>query len=332
LPIGKYYIPCTRPDFGSVVEQELEFSGRDIVSLLDFSRDGIEKVFSVSDSLEYVVKNRTRLELLKDKVMAALFYEASTRTRLSFECAMLRLGGAVTGFADARVSRAGDRFRERLADTARVVENYADVVVIRHHENGAPAEFARHANVPVISGGDGTNEHPTQGLLDLYTVKKELGEIDGKDILISSDMKNERAVHSLLFGLAKFDDVTVYLLAPDDLKLSRHVRESISRQGLRCTDVSDLNQVIGKVDVVYSDTIIQPTFNETRRATPDRFILNASKLEKAKDNMIVLHPLPRLDELSDDVDMSPHAKFFEQTKYGVITRMALLCLIFGRSP
>lgn len=310
----------------------MEFSGRDILSLLDFSREDIETVFRVADKLGYVVEERTRLDLLKDKVMATLFYEASTRTRLSFESAMLRLGGAVTGFADAKVSRAGDRFKEALADTARVVENYADVVVMRHFESGATAEFAKHSSVPVISGGDGTNEHPTQGLLDLYTMKRELGKIDGKEILIVSDMKTERAIHSLLYGLARFDDVNVYLLAPDDSKLSRDVRENISQLGLRCTDLNDMNEVMGKVDVIYSNTIIQPVMNEVRRTTPDTFVLNASKLETAKSSMIVMHPLPRLDELNEDVDRSPHAKFFEETKYGVITRMALLCLVFGRLP
>jgi aspartate carbamoyltransferase catalytic subunit len=307
----------------------LGFEGRDILSVLDFSRQDIETVFEASDKLEHIVKERTRVDILRDKIMASLFFEPSTRTRLSFESAMLRLGGGVTGFADAKVSRAGDRYQETLADTARVIENYADVVVMRHYENGAAAEFARHADVPVINAGDGTNEHPTQALLDLYTIRKEVGRIDNIQVAIISDMKNERVIPSLLYGLAKFDDVGVYLLAPENLRLNEEVFQNIRKLGLQHREIADLMEVVSKVDVIYSNVIRE------RRAdsdvTPAAYVVTAKKLREMKRNAIIMHPLPRLDELSEDVDTLPHARYFQETKYGVITRMALLSLIFGKT-
>jgi len=305
----------------------MDFEGRDILSLLDFSREDIEKVFEVADKLEHIVNQRTRIDILKDKILGTLFFQPSTRTRLSFESAMLRLGGGVTGFADAKVSRAGDKYKESIADTARVIENYVDAVAMRHYEDGMPAEFAKYAEIPVINGGDGSNEHPTQGLLDLYTIKKELGRIDDIEILIVSDMKNERVIPSLLYGLAKFDDVKVHLLSPEEFKLKKEVYDNIKKMKLDYNEINNLEEVIDKVDVIYSNVIREKRGDAP---TPDQYVVNAKKLEKAKKDLIVLHPLPRLDELSDDVDFTPHARYFEETKYGVITRMALLTLIFGR--
>jgi len=305
----------------------MDFEDRDVLSLLNFSREDIEKVFEVADRLEYVVEKRTRLDVLKDKVLGALFFQPSTRTRLSFESAMLRLGGAVTGFADAKVSRAGDKYKESIADTARVIENYVDVVAIRHYNEGVPAEFAKYAEIPVINAGDGSNEHPTQGLLDLYTIKKELGRIDNIDIIMTGDMRVERAIHSLLYGLAKFDDVIVHLISPEDQRLPQKFKENLDELDLKYDESNNINKFINETDVIYSDGIKQ---SREDAATPDQYIVNAKKLKTAKKDMIVMHPLPRLDELSRDVDFLPYARYFEETRYGVITRMALLTLLFGR--
>jgi len=302
------------------------FEGRDILSLLDFSRGDIEKVFEVADRLEYVVKKRTRLDILKDKILGTLFFQPSTRTRLSFESAMLRLGGAVTGFADAKVSRAGDKYKESIADTARVIENYVDAVAMRHYDEGVPAEFAKYVEIPVINGGDGTHEHPTQALLDLYTIKKELGRLDNIEIIMSGDMSFERANHSLLYGFAKFDNVKVHLVCPEDQRLLEEYRVNIDKMSLTYDEPSTITQYIKTADVIYSNGIIR----ERGMATPEEYVTNAKKLRDAKKELIVMHPLPRLDELREDVDSTPHARYFEETRYGVITRMALLTLIFGR--
>lgn len=305
----------------------MDFEGRDILSLLNFSREDIEKVFEVADRLEYVVEKRTRLDVLKDKILGTLFFQPSTRTRLSFESAMLRLGGGVTGFADAKVSRAGDKYKETIADTARVIENYVDAVAMRHYDEGVPAEFAKYVEISVINGGDGSNEHPTQGLLDLYTIKKELGRVEGIKMVVVSDMRNERVIPSLLYGLAKFDDVKVYLLAPENLRLREEVFENIKKLKLKYDEIGDIREVVDNIDVIYSNVIKEKRSNTK---TPSKYVVNAKKLKNAKKNMIVMHPLPRLDELSEDVDTLPHAKYFKETRYGVITRMALLTLIFGR--
>jgi aspartate carbamoyltransferase catalytic subunit len=305
----------------------MDFKGRDILSLFEFTRRDIEKVFKVADKLEPVVKKRTRITILKDKVLGTLFFQPSTRTRLSFESAMLRLGGAVTGFADAKVSRAGDKFQESIADTAKVIENYVDAVAIRHFQDGVAAEFAKHITIPVINGGDGQNEHPTQGLLDLITIKKELGRINGIDIIIIGDMIEERAIHSLLYGLAKFDDVKVHLVSPDNQRLPQAYKKNLNELNLKYDEGNSIYGLVENADVIYSDGI---KTSKEGAITPDQYIVDAKKLVKAKRDMIVMHPLPRLDELSEDVDSTPHARYFKETMYGVIARMAVLTLVFGR--
>jgi aspartate carbamoyltransferase catalytic subunit len=305
----------------------MNFKGGDVLGLSEFSRKDIEKVFRVANKLESVVKKRTRIVILKDKILGTLFFQPSTRTRLSFESAMLRLGGVVTGFADAKVSRAGDKYQESMADTAKVIENYVDAVAMRHFQDGATAEFAKHAAIPVINGGDGQNEHPSQGLMDLYTIKKEIGRIDGIDIIITGDMIEERAIHSLLYGLAKFDDVVVHLISPDNLRLPEGFKRNLNAMGLKYDERNSIYGLVENADVIYSDGI---KTSKEGAITPDQYIVNAKKLEKAKRDMIVMHPLPRLDELSEDVDLTPHARYFKETMYGVITRMAILTLVFGR--
>jgi len=300
---------------------------RNILSIIDILREELEEVFGLADRIEYLVKKKGRLNILSDKVIGLMFFQPSTRTRLSFETAVLRLGGLTTGFADSKVSRAGDKYKETMADTARVIENYFDMAIIRHYENGVPAEFAKYADIPVINAGDGNHEHPTQAMLELYTIRREIGRLDNIKVLIVSGMKDERVIPSFLYGLSKFENIKVYLMAPENLKLNDEIRENLTDYGLDYDDVESIEEVISEVDVIYSCEILE---KRCEQKTPESYIINAEKVRMAKKNMIILHPLPRLDELNINVDNLHHAKYFLETKYGLLIRMALLVMIFGR--
>lgn len=265
---------------------------RHVLSLKDFGRDQIERLFKISDEMEPIVSQKRRLNLLKEKVMAVLFYQPSTRTRLSFETAMIRLGGSVIGFADVEQSRAGGVTRESLKDTAQMIQAYADVAVIRHTEDFAAAEFAKNSNIPVINGGDGGNEHPTQGLLDLYTIRKELGRIDGIKVLVWGRM-TYRAVHSFLYGLAKFKNVQIDLYSPEEWKMPENYRKDYERLGLACKEINTYENAIREADVIY----MHPVRRGKDVITENEYVLDLEKLKKAKKGAIVMHILPRTDEL-----------------------------------
>lgn len=296
------------------------------MSLLDLKKADLERIFALSDKLEQVVANRTKLDLLHDKIMASLFFQPSTRTRLSFESAMNRLGGSVIGFADAKVSRAGDAYAESIEDTARMINHYADVVAIRHFESGAAQKFADYAEVPVINAGDGSNEHPTQALLDLYTIKRERGKIGNMKVLFIGDM-NQRTVHSLLYGLAKYDDVSAYLLHPDDLSLPTQVERNLKDFHIALETVNQAEQIIRDVDVVY---VIFSKKSASEPPTDERYKITLRKLSNVQDSLLLMHPLPRMDELPVDVDKTRYGRYFLQPYYGVVVRMAILLLLFGR--
>jgi aspartate carbamoyltransferase catalytic subunit len=305
------------------------FKGRDILSMLDFTRKDIEYIFKIAEKMEPIAFNRKRTDLLKDYVMATLFFEPSTRTRLSFETAMLRLGGGVTGWASPEVSRTAI---ETIPDTAKVIEGYVDVVVMRHKENGAPALYAKNSAVPVISGGDGTNEHPTQALLDLYTIEREKGSIDEVKVLLMGNM-DQRAMHSLPFALAKFDDTEVFILAPDDKdrQMPKWAIDKFDKLGLKYSNVQNVEEVIEEVDVIYPIYAKPYTEEGFMKPVEDRFKITKEKLKNAKKDLLVMHALPRIDELSTDVDDTPHAKYFKQSGYGIPVRMALLALVLGKA-
>ena len=294
-----------------------------ILSIKPFSRQEIEKIFEISEELEPIAFGKRKLDLLKDKIMAVLFFQPSTRTRLSFETAMQRMGGSVIGFADPEQSRAGGQTQETLKDTARVIQGYADVVVIRHHIDFAAREFSEHSTIPVINGGDGFNEHPTQAILDLYTIKKELGRIDNTNVLIWGHM-GLRAFHSLCFALAKFKGVTVYLYSPEELRTPAPIKQEYETLGLNYREIDDVENIMGQIDVFYVAQVRRGKAFETEK----KYILNAERLKRAKKEAIVLHPLPRTDELPEEVDGMPCAKYFIQSDYGVVTRMALLKHLF----
>lgn len=315
----------------------MTMKGKDVISIRDFSRGDIEHVFRTAEKLRPIADGRTKSTLLQDKILAALFFQPSTRTRLSFESAMQRLGGSVVGFASPEVTRAGDVYAETLKDTGEMVQLYSDVIVVRHPEAEAPAILAETVDIPVISGGAGitstsksgsVGEHPTQTLLDLYTISREKRRIDGLSILLMGNL-GSRAIHSLGIGVSRFDGVQIYLLAPESLGLPDVAKRDFESANLRCKAVSSINDVIKKLDVIYVVSMRQALGVET---TPDPYRLDMAKLKEAKSDLIVLHPLPRMDEISTEVDKTPYAKYYAQAYNGLVARMALLALVLGREP
>lgn len=301
------------------------------------SRDDIEQVFEVARKMEPIVAMRTKSALLQDKILATLFFQPSTRTRLSFESAMQRLGGSVLGFASPEVTRAGDVYAETLSDTGQMIQLYSDVIAVRHPQADAPRVLADTVDIPVINAGAGitstsktgpVGEHPTQTLLDLYTINKERGKIDGLKVLLIGNM-HSRAIHSLGIGLAKFDDVQVYILTSEHLGIPDLEKKDFGKADLEYRMVSSVKEVVKQLDAIYVVSIKQALGLDK---TPDTFLLDAKKLKGAKPSLIVLHPLPRLDEISANVDSTPHAKYFIQAYNALPVRMALLSLITIGEP
>jgi aspartate carbamoyltransferase catalytic subunit len=305
--------------------QDLEFKGRDIISVKDFSRKEIDHILKAASAMEPVAKNRSTM--LQGRILATLFYEPSTRTRLSFESAMHRLGGNSIGFAEAEI--ASVKKGENLADTMRVVENYADVIALRHPLEGAARLAAEFSEVPVINAGSGAEEHPTQALLDMYTMKKELGKIDGLNIALVGDLRFGRTVHSLAYALSLYD-VRLYFVSPNLLGMRREVLDTISER-IKVVETNNLDDSLPKLDVLYVTRIQKERFPDAAEYAKVKgsYKIDAETLKKSKKDMIVLHPLPRVDEISAEVDSTAHARYFQQVWNGVVMRMALLALILG---
>ncbi|ASJ17270.1 aspartate carbamoyltransferase [Thermococcus chitonophagus] len=306
----------------------MDWTGRDVISIRDFSKEDIEFVLSTAERLERELKEKGHLEYAKGKILATLFFEPSTRTRLSFESAMHRLGGSVIGFAEASTSSV--KKGESLRDTIKTVEQYSDVIVIRHPKEGAARLAAEVAEVPVINAGDGSNQHPTQTLLDLYTIKKEFSKIDGLKIGLLGDLKYGRTVHSLAEALA-FYDVELYLISPEMLRMPKHIVEELKERGVKVYETSDLEAVIGELDVLYVTRIQRERFPDEQEylKVKGSYQVNCKVLEKAKEELRVMHPLPRVDEIHPEVDKTKHAIYFRQVFNGVPVRMALLGLVLG---
>ena len=303
----------------------LDFRDKDIISINDLSREDILYVLEVADTMEPLFRRGS--EILRGKILISLFYEASTRTRLSFESAMHRLGGDVIGFAEPGTSSV--KKGENLADTIRVVENYGDIIILRHPMEGAARLAAEFANIPVVNGGSGAEEHPTQALLDMYTMKRESGSIDGLEIGIVGDLRYGRTVHSLVYGLANFD-VNLYLIAPESLKMHEEVVDQV-KDRINVKESQKIQDVLQDLDVVYVTRLQKERYVDSSEyeKVKGAYKLTEDMLRSAKDSLIIMHPLPRVDEITFDVDSTRHAKYFKQTQYGVLTRMALLALIFG---
>jgi aspartate carbamoyltransferase catalytic subunit len=303
----------------------MDFKGRDIVSIRDFNRSEVEHILQTAELMNPLTKSSS--DMLKGKILANIFLEPSTRTRLSFEAAILRLGGNYISISEAKTSSIEKG--ENLIDTIRVIENYVDIITLRHSLEGAARLAAEVASIPVINAGSGAGEHPTQALLDLYTIRNEQGKIDGLRIAILGDLKYGRTTHSLAYALSLFN-TTLYFVSPDSLKMRREVLENVSKR-VNVIETKDVREIIPKIDVLYVTRMQKERFPdlEVYEKIKGTYRINRDLLRNRKKNMIVMHPLPRIDEIAPEVDQIPHAKYFRQVWYGMVTRMALFCLVFG---
>ncbi len=304
---------------------KLKFKGRDIVSIEDFSREEINYILNISHSMEPLAAKGS--DMLKGKILANLFFEPSTRTRLSFEAAMLKLGGSTIGFAEAEI--ASVRKGENLADTIRTVENYADIMTLRHPLEGAAKLAAEFSKIPIINAGSGAEEHPTQALMDLYTLQKEKGKIDGLKIALVGDLRYGRTVHSLAYALSLYN-IELYLISPESLRMRHEVIREIKSK-ISITEDTNLEKTIPKMDVLYVTRIQKERFPDLAEYAKVKGIykIDLKTLKSAKKDLIILHPLPRVDEIAAEVDSTPQARYFQQVWNGIVVRMALLALVLG---
>ena len=307
---------------------------RHLIDPLDFSVEEIDALLDLAGEIE---RNREKYSHLCDgKTLATLFYEPSTRTRLSFEAAMLNLGGRVLGFASADSSSAAKG--ESISDTIRVVSCYADICAIRHPKEGAPKVASQFSGIPVINAGDGGHQHPTQTLADLLTIRSLKGRLGDLTIGLCGDLKFGRTVHSLIKSLSRYQGIRFALMSPDELRLPDYIRkEVLDREGIPYEEVSDLEDVMGKLDILYMTRVQRERFfnEEDYVRLKDCYILTSKKMAAAKPDMAVLHPLPRVNEIATEVDSDPRAAYFKQAQYGVYVRMALIATLLnlaGREP
>lgn len=296
----------------------------------DVTKEELLHLLSRAKEFLKTVRGRGRLDLAEGKILATLFYEPSTRTRFSFETAMLRLGGHVISNADMS-STSSAKKGETLFDTAKMVSTFADVIAMRHPEQGSVAEFARGSSVPVINAGDGAGDHPSQGLLDLFTVQEEMGTLDGLTWVMVGDLKNSRVVHSQCAYLSHFQGNRFVLVSPEGLKMPREIVESLRAQGFEVQETEDLESAMGEADVL-SDTRIQQERFESEAEYKKYFgvyVLTPALMKRAKEKMIVIDPLPRVNHIDPAIDEDPRCKYFQQAEYGVALRMALLATLLG---
>ena len=311
------------------------FAGRDILSLKGFEREELFRVFEACDRVAPFARDRRNTDLLAEKTLVTAFYQPSTRTRLAHEAAMIRLGGQVTGFADAKMTRAGDYYQESIKDTVKMLEFYGDVIVMRHFQQGAPHEAAKWASIPIINGGDGWGEHPTQILTDLYTVHQEKGRLDGLRWLAVGDMRM-RTMHSLAYGLTQFD-CPITFVSPPDMSLTDEFKEDISEFSLDFSEADHVEEAIADADVILVEPVVQPDYTKSRDErgddvglTPANYKITRELLStKAKSDAILLHSLPRMDEIPPDVDATRWSRYWEEAFNGVVMRMGLLALVLG---
>ena len=301
-----------------------------LLSSQDLSHEQILGLLARAAEFLPVVRERKRLNLAEGKILATLFYEPSTRTRFSFETAMLRLGGHVISNADMG-STSSAKKGETLFDTARMVSTFADVIAMRHPQVGSVAEFSKGSFVPVANAGDGAGDHPTQGLLDLLTIQQELGRLDNFTIAMVGDLKNSRVVHSQCEYMMHFSGVRFILVSPEGLKLPAELVAKLRAKSFEVNETESLDSVMSEVDVLSHTRIQQERFETEEEYLKYKgvYVLGVDHMKKAKEKMIVLHPLPRVDEIEIAVDMDPRAKYFVQPTYGVAMRMAILATLLG---
>jgi len=307
----------------------VSLKGKDILHGNQFSKRDIDIIIKVSNGFEKELKKKDSLTLLKGKILATLFFEPSTRTRLSFETAMQRLGGGVICMGAVESSSVAKG--ETLSDTARTVAQYADVIVVRHPRVGSAKEAADAVDIPVINAGDGAGQHPTQALLDLYTIRKELGSLKNLKIALVGDLKNGRTVHALVEVLSHFG-VHFYFVAPSLLRMPEEITERMKGKGCEVIETDDLVMAASKSDLVYMTRIQKERFSDLSEyeKVKGSYIIDREFLDRLKKKITILHPLPRVDEINPDVDSYPGAAYFRQMRNGVFVRMALLAMVLGK--
>ncbi|MCH2158756.1 MAG: aspartate carbamoyltransferase [Oleiphilaceae bacterium] len=298
-----------------------------IISIPELSREELETIVKTAERLKSNPDNTA----LKDKVIASCFFEPSTRTRLSFETAIQRLGGTFVGFdngGNTSLAKKG----ETLADSIQVIASYVDAFVMRHPQEGAARLASEFSNgVPVINGGDGANQHPTQTLLDLFSIYETQGTLDNLKVAFVGDLKYGRTVHSLTQALAKFNNTEFFFIAPDALSMPEYICEELNKAGIKYSAHSSMENVISELDILYMTRVQKERFDPSEYVhMKAAYILTAAMLEPAKDNLKVLHPLPRVDEITVDVDKTKHAYYFEQAENGVYARESLLALLLNK--
>jgi aspartate carbamoyltransferase catalytic subunit len=307
-------------------------TGHDVISVDQFDRDTLSYIFTRSREMRELVERVGGCDLLKGYVLACLFYEPSTRTSASFIAAMERLGGGIIpitqGVQFSSVSKG-----ESLPDTIRTLEQYADVIVLRHPEIGSAQLAADYAAVPVINAGDGTGEHPTQALLDLFTIREELGHVDGLKVAMVGDLRNGRTVHSLTRLLMQYDDISLRFVSPETLRLPMTLMNELIDRGIKVRETPDVADVIENADVLYVTRIQKERFADPKQyeEVKDCYEITTELMTRAKQNMVVMHPLPRVSEIHYRVDDDPRAAYFRQVKNGMYVRMALLAAVLGKA-
>ena len=304
---------------------------RHLIDPLDFTREETDALLDLADRIRQ--DPDAYRDVADRKKLATLFYEPSTRTRLSFEAAMLNLGGRVLGFPSENVSSASKG--ESVADTIRVVSCYADIAAMRHPKEGAPLRASRYSRIPVINAGDGGHQHPTQTLTDMLTIRRKRGQISGVTIGLCGDLKFGRTVHSLIKSLVRYEDVKFILISPEELRLPSYIlKEVIEPSGHPWREVRDMEEVMPELDILYMTRVQRERFfnEEDYVRLKDSYVLTKEKLNLGKKDLAVLHPLPRVNEIAPEVDEDPRAMYFEQARGGVFVRMALILTLLGLAP
>ena len=300
---------------------------RHLMSPLDFTTEELDRLFDLAGDIE---RNPDKYShICQGKQLATCFYEPSTRTRLSFESAMLSLGGEVLGFSEASSSSASKG--ESVSDTIRIISCYADICAMRHPKEGAPMVAMQHSSIPVINAGDGGHQHPTQTLTDLLTIRSLKGRLNNFTIGLCGDLKFGRTVHSLINALIRYDNIKFIFISPEELRIPEYITEKLKELNIDYEEVISLDDVMPKLDLLYMTRVQRERFfnEEDYIRLKDFYILNKAKMAKAKDDMLVLHPLPRVNEISVEVDDDPRAVYFKQALYGKYVRMALIITLLG---
>jgi aspartate carbamoyltransferase catalytic subunit len=321
----------TNPHLPFGDDKNTPWYGKDILSVKQFSHADLKYVFGVAHEMRGMVERIGTFDLLKGKILANLFYEPSTRTSSSFTAAMERLGGSVIPISEVKYSSVSKG--ESLPDTIRTLECYADVIVLRHPETGSAALAAKYARKPIINAGDGVGEHPTQALLDAFTIMEELGRLDNLTVTMLGDLKYGRTVHSLARLLSNFSGIKLNYVSPEILRMPREVIEEVGERGIPQAEFHSLDEALPVSDVLYVTRVQKERFEDPAvyESVKGAFVIDPDVMKAARHDMIVMHPLPRVGEISVDFDDDPRAAYFRQMEYGLYVRMALLAMVLGKA-